>query len=502
MARRALRPRLARLLLCLAMSWMTTAVADTSLEEQLDSQATVDPRFPYCSCYRLPANPSPYNFAPTVTVKGKGQYCFKILVNSTGCTGRCCNVDLNKIEFDVNAKCLAKSASVKATINGKFTLVGPNYYTYQLDNGTYRYVLRLTSLTMGLSDNNAELCLNLTAGVNDAGCGTLEELCVPPSVSSPPGTCQVALLNSLNSTDTCCPIRYQFLVNEFTTIVSALNLTMSTAFAVDPSKCLPTTITVCGTFDEKPVIIDQLADSMKYAVDAVVRDLMNEFCALSSGMSVFLDTDGNCFDVLSSSQSTRRLFDLSPQSTRRLFDLSSPWSCSRPPTPFPMCKCNQRVGITPFYSPSSISMEPGRLPSTTLYCFIIDQVPNKFLKTVPSCGPTGVLDKVEVYADEKRRRNITGIRVTPSGGPTRWLSPSWGANGTNTLKVTPLSWNTTRAVGSSVCLELTVPLYTFCQGTNVWPLPGCETHTLHIVSIDHVDLFELFKSEGITICIA
>ncbi|EFJ53196.1 hypothetical protein VOLCADRAFT_102804 [Volvox carteri f. nagariensis] len=208
MARRALRPRLARLLLCLAMSWMTTAVADTSLEEQLDSQATVDPRFPYCSCYRLPANPSPYNFAPTVTVKGKGQYCFKILVNSTGCTGRCCNVDLNKIEFDVNAKCLAKSASVKATINGKFTLVGPNYYTYQLDNGTYRYVLRLTSLTMGLSDNNAELCLNLTAGVNDAGCGTLEELCVPPSVSSPPGTCQVALLNSLNSTDTCCPIRY------------------------------------------------------------------------------------------------------------------------------------------------------------------------------------------------------------------------------------------------------------------------------------------------------
>ncbi|GLI66683.1 hypothetical protein VaNZ11_010616, partial [Volvox africanus] len=137
--------------------------------------------------------------------------CFTLRVNTAGCTfGKCCNVDLKKIEFDINGKCLVKSASIKATVNGQFTTTGPNIYVYKFDSDL-KYVLRLTNLNMGLNYNNAKICLSLTAGTNDTGCDTLEELCASPSSSSPPGTCQASIFNNNNSTGSCCPTTIVFM---------------------------------------------------------------------------------------------------------------------------------------------------------------------------------------------------------------------------------------------------------------------------------------------------
>lgn len=68
-------------------------------------QASADPKFPYCTCLRQPPNPSPYSFLPTVEVRGRGQFCFTLIVNTTGCRGTCCAVDLKKIEVRIEIGC-------------------------------------------------------------------------------------------------------------------------------------------------------------------------------------------------------------------------------------------------------------------------------------------------------------------------------------------------------------------------------------------------------------
>ncbi|GLI70354.1 hypothetical protein VaNZ11_015116, partial [Volvox africanus] len=170
----------------------------------LQPQATTDMGFPYCDCARN--TPSPYRFLPTVTVKKPGLYCMTLLVNTTGCTGRCCNVDLRKIEFDVNPRCNVRGTTVKSTVNGVYTSTGPNFYWYQNSDKSNKFVLRITNLNMGVGDSTSQICVNLTATAKD-GCDSLEKLCAPPFASAAPGTCQLAIFNSPNYTDSCCPTR-------------------------------------------------------------------------------------------------------------------------------------------------------------------------------------------------------------------------------------------------------------------------------------------------------
>ncbi|GIL49712.1 hypothetical protein Vafri_5983 [Volvox africanus] len=241
---------------CMAiLSWMPPALSqegdgiffDTGLVEP---QAGTERKFPYCSCYRPPANPSPYSFLSTITVPAKGQYCFTLSVNTTGCnTGRCCDVDLKKIEFDINGKCNVKSASVKATVAGRFTSTGPNIYIYKMDDGTL--------------------------------------------------------------------------------------------------------------------------------------------------------------------------------------------------------KCDMNKAITPYYTLPDISTEPGRRRGSKLYCFTIDKVPEQFYNRTNGCRSVERVEKIEIYADEFRRRNVTGVRIKPNGGPARWISPSWGPSGSDTFKGQCLKFGLINNISSS-----------------------------------------------------
>ncbi|GIM17005.1 hypothetical protein Vretimale_19560, partial [Volvox reticuliferus] len=155
---------------------------------------------------------------------------------------------------------------------------------------------------------------------------------------------------------------------------------------------------------------------------------------------------------------------LTPVIPENCFDVSAALDCKHEPEPFPSCKCDKTKATTPYYTQMYISKEPGRKNGTTLYCFTVDLVPDWALHPMSACGSSERLEKAEIYADEVWRRNITGIRVRTNGGAPRWISPTWGTSGTNSMRVTPLRWDYTAAVGGEFCIELNIPLDSFCLG--------------------------------------
>ncbi|PNH12957.1 Perphorin-1 [Tetrabaena socialis] len=90
------------------------------------------------------------------------------------------------------------------------------------------------------------------------------------------------------------------------------------------------------------------------------------------------------------------------------------------------------------------------------------------LKKIESdCGLTTSALKMEFYADDAQRRRITGVALMPAGSSTfKFLSPTWGAVGEDTVKATPLKWSKEQAAGGKVCLELDdgTTLGSFCKG--------------------------------------
>ncbi|KAG2447493.1 hypothetical protein HYH02_007419 [Chlamydomonas schloesseri] len=128
-------------------------------------------------------------------------------------------------------------------------------------------------------------------------------------------------------------------------------------------------------------------------------------------------------------------------------------SCQPEKVDFPKCACNTKPGATPFaFKPLMFTMA-GRTKDTTAYCFNITTV----TPTSPTspCGSSSSLLKAEFYADDTKRRKVTGMYVRPNGGPSKWLAATWGAVGEQTLKATPLNWSMGQANGGVICMELT-----------------------------------------------
>ncbi len=74
------------------------------------------------------------------------------------------------------------------------------------------------------------------------------------------------------------------------------------------------------------------------------------------------------------------------------------------------------------------------------------------------------LAKADFYANEKRRRTVVAIGLQAAGAnPMRFISPSWGDQGENTLKITRINWDMRQAAGGKICLELTTELADFCM---------------------------------------
>ncbi|GLI66689.1 hypothetical protein VaNZ11_010623, partial [Volvox africanus] len=242
------------------------------------------------------------------------------------------------------------------------------------------------------------------------------EECVKIAVSQAVPVPPITISNAM------CTHNQQFLAAEFNKIISAFSLRLVTNFTNLPSLCLPTAISVCGSYssnysdhDDTMNVTEKVKNAMLNPIKSVVTSLLDEYCPLSYGTTIEV-----------------AFFDNGISSNTSRFK----WDCNGTQKAFPMCNCDQRVAITPYYLMPNIRTEPGRMPGRTLHCFTFAEVPVQYLQLQNTCGSSLILDKAEVYADEKVRRNITGIRISPRRGPSLWRSPSWGANNTNTLKGT------------------------------------------------------------------
>ncbi|GLI70353.1 hypothetical protein VaNZ11_015115, partial [Volvox africanus] len=233
-----------------------------------------------------------------------------------------------------------------------------------------------------------------------------------------------------------------------TTTISSTSSTTTTSanFSVDPENCYPTSINICGEFGNWTSVDSTtralLSDQFYFVTDNLIGQLIGYLCRGTMGLSIYsVSLPENCFDV----------------------EVSR--TCRPPALPPPPCKCNQTIGIMPYYTLPTVRTESGRKNGATLYCFSIAKV-QPFDPRASSCGSSDLLDKIEIYANDTLRRKINGIRLTPNNnngnGTSRWIYPNWGAVGTNWLKITPLRWDSSQATGGQFCLELTIPLDTFC----------------------------------------
>ncbi|EFJ43965.1 hypothetical protein VOLCADRAFT_95799 [Volvox carteri f. nagariensis] len=231
---------------------------------------------------------------------------------------------------------------------------------------------------------------------------------------------------------------------------SGLISQMVSGFAGGDRSCGPNSIKWCATFASQSDAVT-MQETVRRGAEQILN---NFFCPAVPG--------GNCLPQL---------------------DVSAVCQPLRPP--FPSCECNKKRNVTPLRLVSFPVIEPGRTSKTTLYCFRIgssrpsvppsplhyfhtDFTPSycsnsaRFLYVViPVCRDSCLnpctstyLLKAEIWADDTKRRAVRGTRTTKYRGDPVWGSPSWMAFGENTLKITPLNWTMSEAVGGEICIEI------------------------------------------------
>ncbi|GLI65227.1 hypothetical protein VaNZ11_008711, partial [Volvox africanus] len=464
----------------LAIGWVANAQYDDT--EGQGIQTGIIPNFPYRSCN---TSNGAYRLAPIWAPLGGNQYCFTIQVNqdAQSCSGPCCTSGLHKIEFNVSISCLVAGSSVTATLNGVPTRVGAVFDKppYGLPGSA---VLRITQLGLDpVTAQGAQLCITLKPNRARQGCTTLEQLCSSPGF--PAGTCTAATFDVACD---CCPVTqvvqaqppppppvvpmyrycelcvaaklvppandvrpYRFDAATCATIqqniADAMNAALNVSsispvfapFSPNSTNCFNDTVLTCGLFNGLEV-------STLESLFIEVSGLLSSFIEVAAGgsvcnprlegYSVEITTDGNsCLDV---SQSA---------------------SCFLPQTPFPNCTCNITKGVLPFTVAATYSQvkNSSNFTLSDEYCFTIAALP----PTVPIVKSTcyqenDTIAKLEWYADDNVRSYVKGFVLYPAVGPVKKVSPSWGAVGANTLKVS-LNWTNEQANGGLVCVAIRQP---------------------------------------------
>ncbi|GIM11991.1 hypothetical protein Vretimale_15423, partial [Volvox reticuliferus] len=237
-----------------------------------------------------------------------------------------------------------------------------------------------------------------------------------------------------------CELLQHSVIRPIEAQIAALNLVLLQPFVADPSLCSPLGTKICAIF-QTAADAQLMQPFLQAIVSLAVHNLVSSICPATPGYKVQAFTE--------------------PDSCVKLHGGSE---CPPGPNQFPNCRCNKTRGITPLYVLPNVQIAPGRTPSTNLYCFRIGIVPEAFRLQGTCVGNT--LNKAEFWADEAQRRKVVGFRVTPRGGPQRYVAVSWGAKGDNTVKATQLNWGLDQAEDGEICLELLkdVALGDFCLG--------------------------------------
>ncbi|GIL44829.1 hypothetical protein Vafri_2287 [Volvox africanus] len=464
------------------------------------------PNFPFCQCIKTP---SPYSIVPTVKNPSKGTYCFTLKVTkpSPSATGYCATqADVFKIEFNVFKSCDVYGPVVNATLNGKPTKVGPNFDA-PAQGPADAMILRLTQLDLGLNSDGAELCLSLGLNERGRGCATLEDLCVPPAGANR-GTCSIAMFDYKTN---CCPISKpsppspppppppppslppttpppdtvvpiapcktciyltvqevtpqlwpfvfssdtcKLLVSEAIALVEQAASLAGAGLISDLTTytCQDTVIKICFGFYTPDRLQDSISDIL-----AAIRDLVAPTCpAYLNGytIEVFVSEDG---------------IDPFGDPLESCLSGTIVTMCAPEKVDFPKCFCETKAFATRFAAQPYLTSAPGRPTpkvNTTLYCFTLAVVEPSPANTY--CANTTVLLKAEIWGNDAplQRRKIIALAFQEAGSDTlKYISPSWGATGDQTLKVSPLNWSAEKADGAKICLELSnaTDLETFCN---------------------------------------
>ncbi|GIL64338.1 hypothetical protein Vafri_18309 [Volvox africanus] len=450
--------------------------------------------FPFFKCG---GTPTPYSFPGSSASYRNGTFCGTLAVTPPkNASDPCAKADLRKIEVNINPACDVKNTIVKATINGVPTAVSPSFFVPAgAPEGSV--ALRLTQLGLGLGNDGDNICITLSAKTPGANaCTNLESLCQAPPGAAP-GTCVAALVDT---TLRCCAI------NEVSPVRPPPRLTCGyvhprpTATAIFPLtiesrrcnalgtrmindtlnqaalvgavmddrvkpfyNCSDTVIRACWAFNSP-------ADGAK--LQAWAKEVVVKWHDYASG----LDQSNLCRPWLSGYQMDVVIGGVGTFPDVPLGDVNANYTQDAPAdkanivcgpdkskVDYPKCTCNTTVFATRFGVDPWIYMYPGRKRTTTLYCFTV-LVVNASDPTSP-CGRTDKLFKAEIWGDDKQRQKLKGIAVQPAGAKTfTYRSPSWGAPGDQTIKVSQLNWTPQQAHGAQVCLELdsTTDIDSFC----------------------------------------
>ncbi|EFJ49179.1 extracellular matrix glycoprotein pherophorin I [Volvox carteri f. nagariensis] len=466
------------------------------------AQNVAYPNFPYCQCIK---SPSPYSLEPVVKSNRTGQYCFTLRVTkpSPSATGYCATkADIKKIEINVNQVCDVFGNVVNATLNGVPTKVGPAFDTPPDGPNTSR-ILRFTQLNLGLDSDGAMLCITLGQNDKGKGCTTLEDLCAPPA-GAPKGTCSLALFDSKPD---CCPISRVSPPAPPPPPPPPPPEPVAVPITPPCKTCVYATITALPPllfpFQLTPSICQSVADKIAGDLEMIVTsysigysgatitcsgnvikvcasfslppgapytglqaDISN---ALTFWLSLLAPSTG-CPAYFANHQVTVTVGGDGDPNSVTCLEGTATTTCKPGNPDFPKCECETKPAATRFAALPTLTQEPGR-PSnrtnSTLYCFTLQVVAP--LNPNGLCGNTTTLLKAELWGNDipTQRRKILALAFKAAGAssPLRYLSPSWGSAGEQTLKVSGLNWDASQADGAKICMELSndTNLKTFCN---------------------------------------
>ncbi|KXZ53551.1 hypothetical protein GPECTOR_7phG4 [Gonium pectorale] len=466
-------------------------LASIVLALALANAPRADATFPYCRCI--------YN-GPFEVVKYvdriDGAFCFQI--NRKPCSGKCCDMDLRKIELDARVDCRG-TTTVTATVNGLTPAQQPTFSTPG-ETPSGKAVLKLSGL--GLSNaaaNGTIICLTLKGK-----CTTLETLCAKPP-GQPNGICSTALFNTK---DTCCPgsvtgwwypspppppspapsppprpppppprpsppprppspppppvpappascpvclsisspspawTLTRTICNNFASYVNANWVPANGTMINAPFACSSATaakVTVCGQVAGPPELVN-LSDFTQsvYWVERLLEELQLSCASVGMGNSklVWLAEYGTCKAAWSWTQDCTESF----------------------PGGFPFCECNDRPRATPFALSPVITMKPGPDVRSPQYCFTAQTVAPYNASSF--CGSTASVYKFELYVKPTSRGAVAAVTAADKSTSAVWDSSS------KVFRVTNLKWTKAFVEASKpqICVTLRgITLSDFCQ---------------------------------------
>ncbi|KAG2449941.1 hypothetical protein HYH02_000045 [Chlamydomonas schloesseri] len=229
---------------------------------------------------------------------------------------------------------------------------------------------------------------------------------------------------------------------------SQMGIKLAQPFSYTPANCGSSKWTTCGIFSTDADAKKMQDWATQQANNVWMESITGPACSSywKGWQFSITSTNGQCFSMSASSR-----------------------ACAVDEVPFPThTKCKKDQFSTPFaLVPYVLEAGKGRTNGTDLYCFQTYTVSgSQLVDPQNKCAKSTMLNKIEFYADETFRRAISGVRVTPKGGKSNWLSTSWGAVGMSTFKVTPLDWTIAQASQGEICFELKngVSIDDFCLG--------------------------------------